>query len=172
MWSLETKNLYIRELTKDDFDDYFALCHQPDIHPYVSHISHDKEVEYARFISYIQMVYGFYGFGLWGIYLKENDTLIGQAGIESQLVEDTGEITLSYFVDPDHQRHGYGFEACRAILDYSADELEFNRITAIISPENIPSRRLAEKLGFDFKKMIFYQNTESCLYVRNTAISD
>ena len=83
MFSLETERLVIREMTQNDFDAYFRICHQPEVHPYVPHISDNRDIEYGRFVSYIQMVYGFYGFGLWGIFLKEQDILIGQAGIES-----------------------------------------------------------------------------------------
>ncbi len=46
--------------------------------------------------------------------------------------------------------HGKGIasEACRAALDWADSKLQPVPIWAIISPENHPSIRLAEKLGF------------------------
>ena len=117
MLSLETKRLIIRELTAADFDDYFTICHQKEIHPYLSHITTNRDVEYARFVSYIQMVYGFYGFGLWGIFKKDSGTLIGQAGLECQSIDEESEIMLSYFLDKRYQSCGYAAEACRKILE-------------------------------------------------------
>ena len=93
MLSLETKRLIIRELTAADFDDYFTICHQKEIHPYLSHITTNRDVEYAR------------------------------------------------------------------------EELEFNRITAVIAPDNKASVRLAGKLGFTFVKDTVYQNQTCRLYV-------
>ena len=165
MLSLETDRLEIREMTKNDFDDYFRICHQKEIHPYVPHISDNYDIEYARFVSYIQMVYGFYGFGLWGIFLKDQNRLIGQAGIESQIVDNNGEIMLSYFLDKDYRSMGYAREACRKILEYAGEDLEFDRIVAVISPGNTSSIRLAASLGFQRIKETIYQDKSGDLYV-------
>ncbi len=171
MLSLKTDRLVIREMTKNDFDDYFRICHQPEVHPYVPHISDNYDIEYARFVSYIQMVYGFYGFGLWGIFLKDQDILIGQAGIESQIVDDNGEIMLSYFLDKNYRSKGYALEACEKILKYAREDLEFDRIVAVIDPDNLPSIRLAGSLGFQRTKETVYQDKPGDLYVweENTA---
>lgn len=165
MTPLTTDRLIIRELTKEDFDDYFRICHQKEVHPSVPYISDNYDIEYARFISYIQMVYGFYGFGLWGIFQKDSNTLIGQAGIESQIVDGQGEIMLSYFLDSHYWSRGYAGEACRCIMKYAREELAFDRIVAVISPENLPSIRLAQALGFHYTKETVYQEQNASLYV-------
>ena len=165
MFSLETERLVIREMTQNDFDAYFRICHQPEVHPYVPHISDNRDIEYGRFVSYIQMVYGFYGFGLWGIFLKEQDILIGQAGIESQIVDENGEIMLSYFLGNNFRSMGYAQEACGKILEYAREELEFDRIVAVIAPDNLPSIRLAVSLGFRRAKERVYQKKTGDLYV-------
>lgn len=45
------------------------------------------------------------------------------------------------------------------------EELEFDRITAVIAPDNKASVRLAGKLGFTFVKDTVYQNQTCRLYV-------
>lgn len=165
MLSLETKRLIIREMTAEDFEYYFSICHQKEIHPYLSHITTNRDVEYARFVSYIQMVYGFYGFGLWGIFKKDTDTLIGQAGLECQIIDEESEIMLSYFLDRRYWSCGYATEACQKIMAYAREELEFDRITAVIAPDNTASIHLAKKLGFTFVKDTVYQNQACRLYV-------
>lgn len=143
MLSLETKRLIIRELTARISMTILPSAHQKEIHPYLSHITTNRDVEYARFVSYHQMVYGFYGFGLWGIFKKDSGTLIGQAGLECQSIDEESEIMLSYFLDKRYRSCGYAAEACRKILEYAREELEFDRITAVIAPDNKASVRLA-----------------------------
>ena len=42
----------------------------------------------------------------------------------------------------------------RAIYDYGYQELNLEKIVAIVNPDNIPSIKLLSKLGLEFEKMI------------------
>jgi RimJ/RimL family protein N-acetyltransferase len=49
------------------------------------------------------------------------------------------------------ETHGQGFarEACNAVIDWTEGNLEPTPLWAIIAPENEPSLKLAQKLGFE-----------------------
>ena len=47
------------------------------------------------------------------------------------------------------QHKGYAYEACQAILEYASDELGIQEMFAVIDKTNEPSRKLAQKLGFE-----------------------
>lgn len=89
-----------------------------------------------------------------GIHLQ-NGRLIGDLGIHF-LGDDLVEI--GYTLSPDHQGHGYAFEAVKAVLDYLFFTLDKHRITASVDPDNQKSINLLKKLGFrpeaHFKKSI------------------
>lgn len=57
---------------------------------------------------------------------------------------------LSYFIDPDYWRHGYGFEAVHAACHYWPKQLGLARVDAEVFRENLASRRILESLGFEF----------------------
>ena len=47
----------------------------------------------------------------------------------------------------DAQGKGYGVEAATAAIDYAFDALGWTEVIHCIDPDNVPSRRLAERLG-------------------------
>lgn len=50
--------------------------------------------------------------------------------------------------DTGRRRHGYATEAAGLLIDYLFENLPIQRIECGVSPLNMPSRRVAEKLGF------------------------
>lgn len=86
------------------------------------------------------------GLGLWALRLRETDELLGQVGLFP--VEGKGpEIEVAYELAPRAWGKGYATEAARALLEYGFDELGLARIVALILPDNVRSRRVAEKSG-------------------------
>jgi [ribosomal protein S5]-alanine N-acetyltransferase len=56
---------------------------------------------------------------------------------------------LSYqLYGTEHASQGYTTEAVRLLIDYLFGAKKVNRISLVIVPENAPSRRIAEKCGF------------------------
>ena len=62
--------------------------------------------------------------------------------------EGFDEPELGFIIGVPWQRRGYAEEVCRAVLAYGWSALEFRQVQALVEPENIPSVRLCEKLGF------------------------
>ena len=60
---------------------------------------------------------------------------------------------------------GYATESARACLRYGLDELGIERIIAIIFPDNLPSIRVAEKLGMVSEGRGWYYGHEMLCYV-------
>lgn len=58
---------------------------------------------------------------------------------------------IGYKLDPLYQHQGYATEALSAAIDIAATELNLHRITAYVLPDNIPSIRLLERLGFEWE---------------------
>ncbi|NQW01824.1 MAG: GNAT family N-acetyltransferase [Rhodospirillales bacterium] len=58
-------------------------------------------------------------------------------------------IEIGYWVGTGFQGRGYGFEAARALLGHLENGFPDFTIFAECAPENVPSWRLLEKLGFE-----------------------
>jgi ribosomal-protein-alanine N-acetyltransferase len=55
---------------------------------------------------------------------------------------------LGYIVDVRHTRKGFATESVKAVLEFAFDRLGLHRVEAAVMPENEPSLRVLEKLGF------------------------
>jgi RimJ/RimL family protein N-acetyltransferase len=126
----------------------------------------------ARQISRYPTGTGLLGLVLNDPALKENGQLIGDCGPVWQDVEGVRELEIGYHVHRDHQRQGYATEAARAVLDYAFTTLacdhEINhvisQIISMIRPENIPSRRVAEKNGLTLARTLHWHGYDHCVY--------
>lgn len=74
-----------------------------------------------------------------------NGAHIGGVSLYLNEARDTGE--LGWILHPDHQGRGYAAEAARALMDFAAARLGVRRFEAHCDTENLPSRRVMEKLG-------------------------
>jgi RimJ/RimL family protein N-acetyltransferase len=85
---------------------------------------------------------------LWPVVEKAGGAVIGHCGLLEKEQDGRKDIELVYVIASGRQRRGYGFEAAQAIADYGFRRMNLGRLIALIEPENRPSQRLAEKLGF------------------------
>ena len=77
--------------------------------------------------------------------LKETGEIIGTAG--AQPLELTGDWHLGWWVDTNWQGKGLGSELAIAAVNYALNIAGRSRAVAVIAPDNIASRRVAEKAG-------------------------
>ncbi len=160
----DTKRLIIRELAVSDVKELYPIYTDPQIRKYIDNIDDYFEEEVEKQRAYIQNVYSFYGYGLWGVFSKTTGGIIGRCGIENQMVDGKEEISLSYLLDSQHWGYGYAVECCTAVLDYARDELDIHRIVAVIDYDNSRSIKTAQKIGMKCEKDITYRNRECLLY--------
>jgi RimJ/RimL family protein N-acetyltransferase len=59
-----------------------------------------------------------------------------------------GGIELGYSIYPAYRRHGYATEAVGALMAWAVREHNIPRFVLFISPDNLPSLRIAQHFGF------------------------
>lgn len=112
---------------------------------YYPHPFSRQESEY--WIERNQQRYREDGFGLWAMELRATGELIGDCGLVTQVFPDGNEIEVGWHVKHERQKQGLATEAARAVIHYAFDELDLPTLISLIRPENVPSARVAEKLG-------------------------
>lgn len=147
---IETPRLKIRWLEDGDAAFIYTLVNDPTWIRYIG----DKNVsnlEDAK--TYIETgpleMYRNLGFGLNHVSLKEDGTPIGICGLLKR--ETLADVDIGFAFLPEFRRQGYALEAATAILDYGCAKLGISRIVAILTPDNVASRKLLCKLGFEFE---------------------
>ena len=142
---LETERLWLRQATQKDAEALFAVFADPKVTQF-----HDLNTftQIDEAIGVIERrAKGFEsGRGIrWGIACKSDNNLIGSCGFTWDREANAAEV--GYELASQFWRQGIMSEALRAILQYGFDKgVEF--VIAQIMLENVASRRLLEKLGF------------------------
>lgn len=144
---LETKRTVVREMTVEDLPLLYELYDDDEVRKYVEPLyPYEKEKEFTE--SYIRNMYGFYGFGLWLVFNKANNELIGRAGISIRNIDGEDKHELGYIIGKKYRRQGYAYEVCSAIKKYAFSEIKMEDLFIVSDKRNLPSCDLADKLGF------------------------
>ena len=162
-----TSRLIIRELSENDLSELKEIYAQPDVKKYIEDIDNDLNVEIEKQKAYIKNVYPFYKYGLWGIFHKESNKLIGRCGIQNKIIQGKDEIELGYLLSKDYWGYGFASESAKAVIDYAFHDLQFKRVVAVIDPANHRSIKVAERIGMTKEKTVSLKNKEYFLYQRS-----
>ncbi len=159
---LETERLLLRPLAPDDVDAIFAIIGDPvAMRYYPRTFTREDAVEW---IERNQLRYES-GHGIMAVLLKANDELVGDCGLVQQTVEGESMLEVGYHLRRDHWGHGYATEAARACMDHGFRRCGADRIVSLIRPENVPSRRVAERNGMQVEREVVHQGLAHLLYV-------
>jgi [ribosomal protein S5]-alanine N-acetyltransferase len=168
---LETPRLILREFCADDVDALESVLSDPETMRFYPAPLDRAGVE--EWIARDLRRYTKDDHGLWAMILKANGELIGDCGLTVQPVDGTDEIEIGYHVRRDHWGQGLATEAARACRDYGFAHLPVAHIISLIRPENIPSRRVAEKNGMAIWKQVMRKGIPHLVYsIRRTQMGD
>jgi RimJ/RimL family protein N-acetyltransferase len=158
-----TPRLTLREMTDADLDDMAALLGDEDVMRYYPRPKTRGEAR--DWIARNQRRYREHGFGLWIMNLRDTGEFVGDCGLTIQHVDGVDELEVGYHVRTSMQGKGYATEAAAASRDFARDVLGSRRLVAIINPLNLPSQRVAAKIGFQMEKHAVAPNgTEAVIY--------
>ncbi|RBY75625.1 GNAT family N-acetyltransferase [Blastococcus sp. TF02-09] len=91
-------------------------------------------------------VWAEHGFGQSAVIERTSGALVGRCGLHPWPA--WGEVELGFVLAREVQGRGYATEAATVWLDTAFGVLGLDRLTAVIHPDNGPSRALAARLGF------------------------
>ncbi|MEH2040818.1 GNAT family N-acetyltransferase [Nostoc sp.] len=159
---LETQRLLLREMTLSDLDALLLVLGDAKSMRYYPKPFDREMVE--KWIERHRHNYAQHGVGLWAMVLKTTGEVIGDCGLVWQEVEGHRELEIGYHVRSDQQMQGYATEAASACQDYAFNVLGSDRVISLIRPENIPSRRVAEKNGLKVVQETLWRDIPHYIY--------
>jgi ribosomal-protein-alanine N-acetyltransferase len=164
---IETERLLLRPLRRSDAPDLLALRirNREAFRPYDpsypdSHFTLTTQREIIEEFAKNQSN----GLGIgFGIFLRTvNQPLIGRIAVRNIVRGVAQNGTLGFFLDATYHSRGYMTEACRATVSHCFSHLNLHRLDASVMPENLPSRRVFEKLQFSHEG-----TAHAFLYINN-----
>lgn len=156
---IETHDLSFKKLNPKDSPDLFKIRSNNEVMKYILKPKDQNEKETAALISAInnavRLSEGIY----WGIFNKADDQLIGAIGFNYiNRIHKNAEI--GYLISQDYWGKGIGTKSVETILKFGFSEIKLHRIEASISPDNLASKHILKKLGFElecfFEEHIFF----------------
>ena len=86
-----------------------------------------------------------YGFG---VFLAENDLLIGRANLSNIVRRAFKNAYLGYYLDQAYTGRGHMSVAVDAVVDFAFGPGHLHRVQAAVMPDNVASIRVLQKVGF------------------------
>lgn len=127
----------------DDLDDLAALLGDPEVMRYYPAPKTREQAQ--QWIDWNLRNYTEHGFGLW-IIETHDDEFVGDCGLTWQEVNGVRNVEVGYHVRAALQGWGLATEAAAACRD-AAREAGVKRLTANVRADNVPSQRVARKIG-------------------------
>jgi [ribosomal protein S5]-alanine N-acetyltransferase len=162
MPAIETTRLLLRSFAENDLDRMAELMADDDFMRFSLGV-----FSRAQTAAFLDKVRARDRDGLpsqFAVIFRENRRLIGYCGFFSQIVDNLEQLEIGYRIDPSYWGRGIATEAARAVRDYALNELRQPRVISLIHPDNIPSRRVAEKNGMTPKKETVFRGFPTIVF--------
>lgn len=154
---IETERLYLRELATGDKNELSRVLSDSESMQYYPHPFTEEEVK--KWIQWNMGNYKEYKHGLWAVVLKKDDIFIGDCGITMQNIEGETLPEIGFHIIKDYWNKGYATEAAYACKEYAFNVLGYPKVVSYTTSRNIPSQKVAEKIGMETYKS-FRKNDE------------
>ncbi len=148
---LETTRLILRPIERTDASSVFAYATHPLVGPNAGWKPHEDISESEKFIDYCIKKREFGQPGNYAIVLKSEDKMIGTIEVHSYK-EHKGEI--GFVLHPDYWGQGIMTEASRMLVVYAFEILQLERLSFNHFLGNERSKRVCEKLEFQFEGIL------------------
>jgi [ribosomal protein S5]-alanine N-acetyltransferase len=173
-----TERLVLRPLAAEHFDVFYdtlvADAHVMRFyHSYRTLTDRDQRRAKARkdFFDHFDEGARLHGYIAWGIWVGE--TFAGWCGITTAALPDPAlGPEVQYMLGSGFQGRGYATEAARATVDDAFVRYGLGTIHAVCDTPNASSRRVLERLGFDFRGAVeVYGSSEMVLYALTAGVA-
>ncbi|MCY8272724.1 GNAT family N-acetyltransferase [Bacillus sonorensis] len=159
---LSTDRLMLRSMTRDDAGHLMEIFGNPTAMTYYPSTKDEKQT--MDWIDWTLGNYERHGTGLWIVENKGTGEFLGQCGIVPQEVEGVSEMEIGYLFARRAWGNGYATEAAAACKRYGFEELNLQKLVSLTDINNLPSRKVAERIGMTLEKHTHKWGKEIAVY--------
>lgn len=144
---LESERLYFKKLSLKELDgNYVSWLNDWEVCKFNSH----GEIEYTEkmAVDFINSLANNSSKMVYAVYLKENDTHIGNISLQEIDLKNKNAEIAYLFGEKQYWCQGYAKEASKILINFAFNEMNLHRLHFGTHIENIPMQRLGESLGF------------------------
>jgi RimJ/RimL family protein N-acetyltransferase len=165
-----TDRLRLRAHTAADYGQVAAMWGDPEVTRFIGGKPQTREEAWSRLLRYAGM-WALTGKGFWVIETRDGREFLGEVGVMDAKRDmdppfGADEPEVGWALLPSSQGKGYAGEAVKAAVTWADRALKAPLLVAIISPENTPSIKLAEKIGFNERLRTIYHDKPTIQFER------
>lgn len=143
----ETERLILRKMDLSDVDDVLKVYGDPKVAKYDWFEPFETKEMATKLINHVSKEFEEQEEITWGIVRKEDEAFIGYCCL-GDFEDDARRSEIGYGLRSDEWNKGYGTEVVKALVKFSFEEMNLNRVEAFVTPGNDASVRLLKKVGF------------------------
>ena len=142
---VETERLRLREFGCADLDELAAMVADADQMTFYPRPK--TRAEASAWISRNLELYEQFGFGFWRVESRRTSDFLGYCGIRPLILEGAPETEIGWHTRKTFWNQGIATEAATAANHLASGRFGVSRLVAVIHPDHIASRRVAERIG-------------------------
>lgn len=148
---IETERLILRGPTEADLGDWTdCIWSDPEVMRYMPRMDDTPDAFAKAVLAGFTNAREQRQVGAWVIADKADGRFMGHCMLRYR--EALNDHELGYALGKAFWGKGYATETARAVARYGFEQANLERIFAVVIPENIPSARVLEHLGFAYEK--------------------
>jgi RimJ/RimL family protein N-acetyltransferase len=148
--TLTTNRLRLRAFRVGDLEVFAAMRANPEVVRYLGAGRTSTPVEVWRMMAGFLGQWALRGYGVWACEKVDGGAFIGAVGIFHPL--DWPEPEIIYSLDRPFWRQGFATEAAGAARNWLFEHFPYARAASFIRPDNLASKRVAERLGAVYER--------------------
>ena len=166
---IETERLELVPPARADFEALARLWSLPEVYRFIGGAARPKAQLWSAFLANIG-AWTEMGYGMWPVKRRDTGALIGQVGFPCAVrghgagFDEYPE--AGWLFEGTAQGQGFAYEAMQAALAWFDGAGLADRCVCMIDPQNTPSMRLADKLGFEKTRLSMFEGDELQLFER------
>jgi RimJ/RimL family protein N-acetyltransferase len=166
---IETKRLRLRAHTLEDFEATAGLWGDENVTRFIGGKPSTREDSWRRLQSFVGH-WHLMGHGYWLIEERVSGAYVGDGGFGS-FKRDLGDFSFDapeqgWALSPSMHGKGYATEAATAQIAWGERHFGRSDFVCMIAPQNAPSLRVAEKLGYREYARALYKGEDGILLRR------
>ena len=143
--TIETERLILRAFREGDLEDLATMYGDEEVMRHIGDGQPGNRMDTWRSMAMFLGHWELRGYGIWAAEERGSGRLLGRIGLFNP--EGWLGLEVGWLLARDTWGKGFATEGGRAALRWAFETLDTDHVISIIRPDNVASRRVAEKLG-------------------------
>lgn len=160
--SFQTKRLTAERLQQGHFDFVFQMHQDEKVMAYLG--GKRTRQQTTKYMEHNISHWDKHGYGIWILRVNETGYFAGRGGLRKVVFDSKEEVEIAYGLMPEFWNKGLATEFVKAVIKVGLSQIGLSSLVCITHPDNGASKRILEKVGFQYEKEVIFKSELHLLY--------